>query len=77
MSKIKYCSGANQWCNRRVNMLKHKDLAELHFGYFGHKFWALEIENDIKSMCKLNKLRVQPPFTLLCPSPPPTHKKQS
>ena len=29
MSKINYCSRANQWCNQHVNMLKHIDLAEL------------------------------------------------
>ena len=29
MSKLKYSSRANQWCNRHVNMLKHIDLAEL------------------------------------------------
>ena len=29
MSKIKYCSGANQWCNRRVNTFLHLDFIEL------------------------------------------------
>ena len=29
VSKLNYCSRANQWCNRHVNMLKHINLAEL------------------------------------------------